>query len=60
MTVARDDVRSVKTLQRMTLKEFLTYDDGTDTRYELVEGVLVDEFRNWQAQWRYSSSHKTI
>ena len=34
MTVATD--------RRMTLKEFLTYDDGTDTRYELEDGVLVD------------------
>ena len=25
----------------MTLEEYLRYDDGTDTRYELVEGVLV-------------------
>jgi Uma2 family endonuclease len=25
-----------------TLNEFLTYDDGTDTRYELVDGVLVE------------------
>jgi Uma2 family endonuclease len=33
MTVATD--------RRMTLKEFLTYDDGTNTRYELVDGVLV-------------------
>ena len=34
MTVATD--------RRMTLKEFLTYDDGTDQRYELVDGVLVE------------------
>jgi Uma2 family endonuclease len=34
MTVATD--------RRMTLQEFLTYDDGTDTRYELEDGVLVD------------------
>ena len=34
MTVATD--------RRMTLKEFLTYDDGTDRRYELVDGVLVE------------------
>jgi Uma2 family endonuclease len=27
--------------QRMTLDEFLNYDDGTDTRYELVNGELV-------------------
>jgi Uma2 family endonuclease len=29
------------TEQRMTLEEYLTYDDGTDTRYELADGVLV-------------------
>ncbi len=34
MTVATD--------RRMTLKEFLNYDDGTSTRYELVDGVLVE------------------
>jgi Uma2 family endonuclease len=28
--------------QRMSLEEYLTYDDGTDTRYELVDGVLVE------------------
>jgi Uma2 family endonuclease len=28
--------------KRMTLKEFLTYDDGTNTRYELVDGVLSE------------------
>ena len=33
MTVATD--------RRMTLREFLTYDDSTDTRYELVDGILV-------------------
>ena len=26
----------------MTLKEFLTYDDGSDVRYELIDGVLVE------------------
>ena len=25
-----------------TIKEYLDYDDGTDTRYELVDGVLVE------------------
>lgn len=35
MTVATDR-------RRMTLKEFLTYDDGTNTRFELVDGVLVE------------------
>ena len=28
--------------RRMTLEEFLRYDDGTDRRYELVDGVLVE------------------
>jgi len=28
--------------RRMTLEEYLNYDDGTDTRYELVNGVLVE------------------
>ncbi len=27
--------------KRLTLEDYLTYDDGTDTRYELVDGVLV-------------------
>ena len=35
MTVATDR-------KRMTLKEFLAYDDGTNTRYELVDGILVE------------------
>lgn len=26
----------------MTLEDYLNYDDGTDTRYELVNGVLVE------------------
>ncbi|MFM2429298.1 MAG: hypothetical protein RLZZ511_511 [Cyanobacteriota bacterium] len=33
---------TVATAKRMTLEEYLTYDDGTDTRYELVDGVLVE------------------
>lgn len=32
---------TVTAQRRMTLEEFLTYDDGTDARYELVNGVLV-------------------
>ena len=36
MTVAK------ATTQTMTLEEYLAYDDGTDTRYELVDGILVD------------------
>jgi Uma2 family endonuclease len=34
MTLATD--------RRMTLAEYLDYDDGTDTRYELEDGVLVE------------------
>ncbi|MEO1792260.1 MAG: hypothetical protein AAFR25_08565 [Cyanobacteria bacterium J06629_19] len=26
----------------MTLDEYLTYDDGTDTRYELENGILIE------------------
>ncbi|MDB9527477.1 Uma2 family endonuclease [Oscillatoria sp. CS-180] len=29
------------TTQRLTLNDYLTYDDGTDTTYELVNGELV-------------------
>jgi Uma2 family endonuclease len=28
--------------KRLTFEEFLAYDDGTDTRYELVDGELVE------------------
>jgi Uma2 family endonuclease len=28
--------------RRMTLKEYLAYDDGTEMQYELVDGVLVE------------------
>jgi Uma2 family endonuclease len=34
MTIATD--------RRMTLEEYLDYDDGTNVRYELVDGVLVE------------------
>ena len=33
---------TLTTDRRMTLEEFLSYDDGTDRRYELVDGVLVE------------------
>jgi Uma2 family endonuclease len=33
---------TVATSRRMSIEEYLTYDDGTDTRYELVDGVLVE------------------
>lgn len=32
----------IATQKKMTLEEYLAYDDGTDTRYELVDGVLVE------------------
>ena len=34
MTVAKNRL--------MTLEEYLDYDDGTDTQYELVDGILVE------------------
>jgi Uma2 family endonuclease len=33
---------TVATVKRMSLEEYLTYDDGTDARYELEDGVLVE------------------
>jgi Uma2 family endonuclease len=33
---------TLATHRRMSLEEYLDYDDGTDTRYELVDGVLVE------------------
>ena len=39
MTIATDG-RPTTVQQRMTLEEYLDYDDGTDTRYELEDGVL--------------------
>lgn len=30
------------TQQRLTLEEYLTYDDGTDATYEFVDGVLIE------------------
>jgi Uma2 family endonuclease len=32
----------VSTDRRLTLDEYLEYDDGTDARYELIDGVLVE------------------
>jgi Uma2 family endonuclease len=33
---------TIATAKKMSLEEYLTYDDGTDTRYELEDGVLVE------------------
>jgi Uma2 family endonuclease len=41
MTIAAGRSQTNAT-QRMSLEAYLTYDDGTDTRYELVDGVLVE------------------
>jgi Uma2 family endonuclease len=32
---------TIATTKKITLAEYLTYDDGTDTRYELVDGELT-------------------
>ena len=42
MTSARLIAMTVETDRRMTLREYLDYDDGTDIRYELEDGVLVE------------------
>jgi Uma2 family endonuclease len=39
MTIATDNRPSI-TEQRLSLDEYLTHNDGTDTRYELVNGEL--------------------
>lgn len=38
MTVAKDRLKT----QRMTLQEYLEYDDGTNTPYELEDGILIE------------------
>jgi Uma2 family endonuclease len=40
MTIATDNRPSITEQQRLNLDEYLTYNDGTDTRYELVNGEL--------------------
>lgn len=42
MTITYDRSETNATARRMSLEEYLTYGDGTDTRYELVDGVLVE------------------
>ncbi|MFM7449716.1 MAG: hypothetical protein ACKO24_14120 [Leptolyngbyaceae cyanobacterium] len=32
---------TIATNCKLTLQEYLTYEDGSDTRYELVDGDLV-------------------
>jgi Uma2 family endonuclease len=42
MTITYGRSETNATARRMSLEEYLTYDDGTDTRYELEDGVLVE------------------
>jgi Uma2 family endonuclease len=42
MTIASGRSQTHATARRMSLEEYLNYDDGTDTRYELEDGVLVE------------------
>ncbi len=41
MTIATDG-RLATVQNRMTLEDYLDYDDGTDIRYELEDGLLID------------------
>ncbi|MBE9070462.1 Uma2 family endonuclease [Leptolyngbya cf. ectocarpi LEGE 11479] len=41
MTIAQNPATPQTTPRVMTLEEYLNYDDGTDTRYELADGILV-------------------
>jgi Uma2 family endonuclease len=34
--------QTAETHKLLTMEDYLAYDDGTDTRYELVDGVLVE------------------
>ncbi|MCS6815697.1 MAG: Uma2 family endonuclease, partial [Cyanobacteria bacterium] len=42
MTITSGRLQTSTTPLPMTLEEYLNYDDGTETRYELVDGVLVE------------------
>jgi Uma2 family endonuclease len=42
MTLTTEDLRSLTTPRPMTFEDYLLYDDGSDKRYELVDGVLVE------------------
>ena len=52
MTVATD--------RQMTLKEFLTYGDGTDKRYELEDGVLVERGTEAKVNINVASSNALV
>jgi Uma2 family endonuclease len=58
-SIGRGNFMTVATQKRMSLEAYLIYDDGTDTRYELVDGVLVEmgaesTLNNWIAGFLYS------
>ncbi|NEQ16165.1 MAG: Uma2 family endonuclease, partial [Moorea sp. SIO3E2] len=45
-----------KTTSKLTFEEYLEYDDGTDNRYELFDGELVElppesEPNHWRVMW---------
>jgi len=42
MTITRNLTTTQATPQVMTLEEYLNHDEGTDKRYELVDGILVE------------------
>jgi Uma2 family endonuclease len=42
VTITYDRSEASATANRMSLEAYLTYDDGTESRYELVDGVLVE------------------
>jgi Uma2 family endonuclease len=42
MTITYNRSETNVPTKRMSLEAYLTYDDGTDARYELVDGVLVE------------------
>jgi Uma2 family endonuclease len=42
MTIAYDRSQTNATQKRLTFEEYLDYSDGTDKRYEIVDGVLVE------------------
>jgi Uma2 family endonuclease len=41
LSILRTEVFMTVTTSRMTLADFLAYDDGTDQRYELENGELI-------------------
>jgi Uma2 family endonuclease len=54
----------VTTARRLSLEDYLNYDDGTDIRYELLHGVLVDmgaesTANNWIAAFLYAAFLKS-